>query len=294
LIVMLASTKLNSRPAVAHYPPGATYGPRRIDDFELVWMLSGSARWRRTGADGDVTLRYGDALLIRPGTHDEFQWDQFIPSRHGYVHFHFRRPDPGMPQALSTWPLLRTGQIPGPLAGLLDYLLWLGGESAPGWRDRAEDILSSAVRAFVSGPLPETDLSPEMTILTTGMDYVRQAWTGGVRPVSLGEVAAACSTSTGHLARLFRARYGCGLVTALERIRLSQACMLLSRTNLTVSDVARASGWANPLHFSRRFHAHQGCAPRDFRQQPLSAELDPASLNELARRLLSNGGPGAP
>src|SRR5436190_7225761 len=31
---------------VAVYPPGATFGPRQLEDFEFVWLLQGTAEWR--------------------------------------------------------------------------------------------------------------------------------------------------------------------------------------------------------------------------------------------------------
>ena len=36
---------LHHGPAVADYPPGASFGPIRLPDFELVWLLSGTASW---------------------------------------------------------------------------------------------------------------------------------------------------------------------------------------------------------------------------------------------------------
>jgi AraC-like DNA-binding protein len=265
---------LDVGPAVAHYPPGATFGPLRLPDFELVWLLSGSASWRRVGSAEQCRLTTADVLLLTPGIVSEFAWDPRQPTRHAYVHFGLRADPAG-------WPRVRFGQLPGPLGGMLDYLVWLGTRQPAGWRTRAEDVLSAAVRAFVCGPLPPGDLQPEPAPLAAALDHVQRAWRDRVRPVPLPELASAASVSQSYLARLFRDHYGCGAVTGLELVRLDRGRTLLTRSNLSVTEVARACGFADPLHFSRRFKAAYGVAPREYRRagtlpvagQPLVARL---------------------
>jgi hypothetical protein len=86
MIVNLLSAEVTISPALAYYPPGASYGPRTLSDFELVWLTTGSAQWRG-GERAHLRLAPGDLLLIPPGTRDEFRWDREVPTRHGYVHF---------------------------------------------------------------------------------------------------------------------------------------------------------------------------------------------------------------
>jgi hypothetical protein len=45
MIVNLLSAEVTISPALAYYPPGASYGPRTLTDFELVWLRTGSAQW---------------------------------------------------------------------------------------------------------------------------------------------------------------------------------------------------------------------------------------------------------
>jgi AraC family transcriptional regulator len=119
-------------PGSVAYPPGATYGPRTLEDFELVWVMSGSARWRWLDGGRELALRPGALLLARAGMRDELHWDRSLATRHGYVHF---RLDPCPCSA--SWPLVRPALAPGPIAGLLDYLLWLGEARVDGWRGHA-------------------------------------------------------------------------------------------------------------------------------------------------------------
>src|SRR3954463_10194659 len=70
---------------------GDTFGPRRLTDFEFVWLVTGSATWTTSPAagfsPGQARLGVGDLALARSGAVDSYQWDAARTSRHAYVHF---------------------------------------------------------------------------------------------------------------------------------------------------------------------------------------------------------------
>lgn len=273
------------RPAVAAYPPGAGFGPRTLDDFEFVWLLSGSARWREHGMAGELTLAPGHVLLVPCGARDEFRWDPEVSTRHGYVHFTLHDPlAGGSPRGTENWPRMRTS---GPQASLLDYLVWLGTEPSRDWRERCEEVIELLVRIHTDGPLPDPEPAGPPLAVAAALTHVRQVWQRGVRPLTLQELAVAAAVSRSHLAREFMRTFGVGAVGGLELVRLSRAATLLSRSNLTVTEVAAACGFPDPLHFSRRFRATYGRSPRSYRGiggepvDPMAA----AGLRRLARSL---------
>jgi AraC family transcriptional regulator len=281
LIVISFNARLTySRPAVGNYPPGTTYGPRTLRDFELVWMLVGTAVWRRLDMADELTLRPGTLLLLRPGMRDEFRWDPDSPCSHGYAHF-------GLDDARGSdrWPLHRP--VTGPLEAWLSYLVWLGhGDAADDW---IEQMLGIVVRTFVSGPLPPVHQPTEPPALRAALDYVRREWSRQVRAISVDELATAARVSRAHLSRLFQHAYGRGPATALEQVRLTRAEALLLRSNLSITAVGHAVGFTDPLHFSRRFRATHGLSPRAFRTAASSitgtTAAAPAGIALLAGRL---------
>ncbi|GLW11717.1 hypothetical protein Misp01_68450 [Microtetraspora sp. NBRC 13810] len=269
-------------PTVAHYSRGATFGPRTLVDFELVWMVTGTARWRRLDVPDERELAPGDLLLVRPGMRDEFAWDARSPCAHGYVHVSISpEVDTG------GWPLVRPTAAPSPLAGLLSYLLWLADEGGTGSRDRIEEVLGTLIGIFVRGPLPERRDRPEPAALAAALDWVRATWAaGGMRGVAVDELAAAALVSRTHISRLFTRHFGHPPAAALELVRLARARTLLLRSNMTVTVVARDCGFTDPLHFSRRFRAAFGRSPREFRSAHQAGEPpDPPGLRSLLRRL---------
>jgi AraC family transcriptional regulator len=139
---------------VAVYPPGATFGPRRLEDFEFVWLLQGTSEWRYD--QGSIVLGPNSLLLGRPGITDSFIWDRTRPTRHAYLHFQFIGQLPGLPDP-AHWPLARTLPDDDPLRPLLRYVLDLSKHPSGTHQQTLQDVLQLLLTLFVQGPLPHHD-----------------------------------------------------------------------------------------------------------------------------------------
>src|SRR6266511_1325027 len=263
---------------VAVYPPGATFGPRRLHDFEFVWLLQGAAEWRYD--QGSITLGPNSLLLARPGIRDSFIWDRTRPTRHAYLHFQLIGAVVGAARSRPVAPganPARCRSAPAPAAlpaqpqqTTLRHL-----------QQTAQEVLRLLLTLFVQGPVPDGDGAPLPAHLDTLLEFVRAAWSppAPTRPLSLDDLAAGACISTGYLSRLFRHHFGIGPVAAFELLRLAQAATLLVRSNLSVAAVAHDCGFANPYHFSRRFHRVYGQPPGRYRR----ASRRPQPTEPLAR-----------
>jgi AraC-like DNA-binding protein len=269
----------------AVYQPGSAVGPRDMSQFQLVWILRGSADWSTSGVTR--TLRPGQLVLVQPGTRDHWQWDRSDPTTHGYVYFTLPgswRPTPG------DWPVQRLIGEDDPIPSALRYLLRLDPTSEHDRAIAAELIRFVLVVFTHASVLGDRDGLPPA--LEAAVDHVYRAWTpsGIARPVGLAELARAASLSSGQLSRIFRKRFGVAPVTAFELLRLSRAATLLSQSDLPVTAIARSCGFADAGHFSHRFRRTYGSPPGRYRQSETSpdpaAPLATARLLPLAARLL--------
>jgi len=84
-------------------------------------------------------------------------------------------------------------------------------------------------------------------------------------PHSVARLARRVSLSPSRLAHVCTAELGRPLMHEVRRIRLEHAARLLVGTELSVAQVARASGFASPFHFSRSFSVQFSLAPTAFR-----------------------------
>ncbi len=279
----------------ADYPPGDVYGPRTLSSFELVWLLTGSARhiWSRPRAGeleaGTTPLRPGQLVLATPGTRDTFQWDPRRATRHAFIHFMITDPA-GLPPTWR-WPMVRDLVTAPILSGICDYLLELAGLGTDAARRRSDELVTLLVDLYVTGPLAAAE--PDLpTQVAAAVDRVRSLWAAdGMRIVPVEELCGAIGVSSGHLHRVFRDHYGTGPARCFELIRLARGAVSLQRSNAGLAEVARQVGYTNPYHFSRRFRQAYGCPPGRYRgtADPVDP-LEPLRLGgllPLAGRLLS-------
>jgi AraC-like DNA-binding protein len=270
---------------VADYPPGSSFGPRRLGDYEFVWLLAGSAVWSVSEPTSDtepreLRLTQGVLALARSGTIDSYRWDEAQPSRHAYVHFSLIA-SADLPSETS-WPPVRSLAANPLLQGICGYLVSLAGQDSSLARARSDALVGLLLEAFVRDPQIDGTvvLTPQVAAV---VQHVRDRWSrDGIRALDAGELAAAASISPGHLFRVFRQQYGCGPARALEQVRLARAAVQLQRSNATIAEVSRLSGFANPYHFSRRFSAVYGTPPGAYRRlTPGPDPLEPVRVGGL-------------
>lgn len=272
---------------LAVYPPGATFGPRTLRDYEFVWIVDGQVEWE---ADGIVRAAPpGTLILSRPGIRELYRWDPHRPTRHAYFHFTLSRRGVQLPPE-TRWPLLRQMPDGDILRPLFRHVAWLLEAGRPEWQPLAEISARQLLLCFLSGAYltrGEGGLDLSEPVLRA-LKFVQEHWSRGRpgQPV-LEEMAQAAAVSAGHLCRLFRQEVGCGPVQATRQIRVDRAAALLSRTNLRIKAIADQLGFENPFHFSRCFKESYGVPPREFRRRAAEGLARP-----IARTLRVRGIPG--
>jgi AraC-like DNA-binding protein len=87
------------------------------------------------------------------------------------------------------------------------------------------------------------------------------------KDLSVEELASHLGKSTSYFARTFRCSVGLAPHAYVMSRRLLRAQELLASTDLSLIDIALATGFADQSHFCRRFHQMTGMPPRSFRFQ---------------------------
>src|SRR5699024_3854885 len=85
-------------------------------------------------------------------------------------------------------------------------------------------------------------------------------------PLTVATLAAETGWSPPHLHRLVREQWGTTPMRLVTRLRMDRAERLLRDTDLTVARIAALVGFADPLHFSRRFREVTGRSPSAVRR----------------------------
>lgn len=257
---------------IANYPAGTGFGPRLLQDHELVWILSGNTTWETDNQM--ISAPAGTILLGRPGMRDRFAWDPQLPTRHGFVHFSILSGANRLPPP-NRWPLALQLPEDDVLRPLLRHLGWLLGRTDTAASTQAQEVLGLILAVFVSGlveagGVADPGLHPAVA---TALELARtSAESGDPTPPTLSDLARAGGISKVHLTRLFQHQYGLPPVEVVRLTRLDRAAALLAGTRLPVQEVAQLTGFNDPFNFSRTFHRRYGCPPRDYRRKAVAGE----------------------
>lgn len=263
---------------VATYPPGATFGPRRMQDWELVWLMQGDAAYR--WGDIEVAAPEGAVVLCRPGATDFFQWDLHRRTRHAFVHFQVYQVPENWPE-WAEWPFVRGPEEDDILLSLFRHLLTWADDGDPA---QCRLTLMTMLTAFRTGQRATGNLAREVwppaveqvcSFIAERLDEDPAA------SLSLPALAEVACVTREHLCRLFKTALGHSPAETVRLARLDRAAILLARSNYSVGEVAAMYGFLSPFHFSRAFKKALGRSPSEVRRQ--IAAGSPLPLSPLAR-----------
>jgi len=253
--------------SIAVYPPGATFGPRHLLDYELVWIIEGDVQYQWN--DTVVEAPPGTLILCRPPGTDFFRWDQRRFTHHAYFHFKIHKLPAGWPPT-NDWPLRKLPENGDLLRPLFSHLLH-GGEEI----DAAQTLLTAQLllMAFVSGRghASEPSPSPLPAPVQDALDYIEQSLHDDPAvALPLAAIAGKAYVSPEHLCRLFRLHLDLSPLQTVRLLRLEKALQLVARTNYPLKEIALRCGYAEANHFSRSFLAVYQKSPRQMRTEARS------------------------
>ncbi len=256
---------LLSAAGITAYPPGATFGPRLLYDFEFIWIIDGHARG--SFDEQHFEAPPGTILLGRPGLTQRFDWDPHKRTIHAHFHFSFDYAVPGWPR-LQDWPIIRSTGGEDILRPLFRYVIGLAQAQPLAHAELLEASVTLMLRSFLSGNTAIA-LEPHENLpaaIQRALSAIRRALAQDPpSPISLSALAKVACVTPEHLCRLFRRHLNLGPIECVGLARLERAAGLLVRTNLPIRQIADTVGFGSPYHFSHKFHQVYGLSPRDYR-----------------------------
>jgi AraC family transcriptional regulator len=136
-------------------------------------------------------------------------------------------------------------------------------------RDRAPEVYAESAATMLAthlftryGKLELSSLVNEDDRLRRATDYIR----GNLaEALSLEAIAQQAGLSRFHMLRLFKQACGETPFQHITRLRIEEACRLLSSGNRSVSEIAFRCGYENPAHFASAFRRVLGVSPTKYR-----------------------------
>ena len=159
---------------------------------------------------------------------------------------------------------------------LMDMLVAANAEVNEG-KKYSEEKLKGILLTFFSELLSRVELyGPEPTELNafkTVVDYCSKNYTN---ELSLSLLSEELHISKYYISHLFGSKLNMGFNDYVNSLRISKACVLLGRDELSMTEIAGEVGFTTIRTFNRAFLRHTGQSPSDYRKKLKPVENDAA------------------
>ena len=247
--------------------------------YQLVAVTSGQSRIALSGEA--LTAREGDVFFLAPGlSHTLYSTD-------GEMSVHEVRfsVSDEMAELLACVPpriLCEADRV----RELLAFAVEEGTDRRPHYRELVALAVESALYILARAYAPQ--LAEGLPLLSrtegaaSGIETVREYLEKNFdERITLKSLADRFSLTREHLCRSFTAAFGVSPIHYLNVCRYERARELLAKTDMSVTEVAAATGYSSIHYFSRAFSGAAGVSPYEYRRVCRSTE--PSSVEGPAR-----------
>lgn len=242
-----------------------TWRPDGSGDCLLIYTRAGQG-YCRTKLGENIALTPGSVALWEIGAWQDYGtdnavgawniiWAHFTPRPHWRPWMSWTERAPGT-RLLDLPPVHRQ-----PVDEAMDDALRLARAALPLALERAMNALERALLEIhaAANELPGSGMDPRIRRIVEYLATLpREAYDSAA-------LARRCGLSESRFAHVFREQTGATPQRMLEQNRLRVAAQLLRDTRLDIQEIAREVGYEDPFYFSKRFRAHHGKSPRNYR-----------------------------
>lgn len=236
---------------------------QRLRDFDLWFVHSG--RGLMTTESGEVPLRPGVCIWMRPGHRYEATHDPSAPLTVNCIHFELRRQRGLAPP----FEIMHASDLSFVDASMRRIIALRAADSLTA-QASAETLfgalLTELAREAAANLATPAAVGTELHHRQVIQQLAAQIRESSVQPRTIAALARTAGYSIDHFSRVFEKVTGQRPRDFIIEARLARACQLLGETSLTVSEIAEALSYRDVFFFSRQFRKKTGSTPTEFRQ----------------------------
>ena len=271
-------------------PPGAIYGPRVMHNYEFIWIMEGSAS--AYFGSKKIQAKAGTILLRRSGIRDYYEWSAKQQTVHAYIHFQLDKNRENQLNRLKTplWRMMPPNDIIRPLFGYFLNLEKLNEDIRfPLMRSTLDLLLQSFMTGQVMvRPQPPSSMpEPIKKVVDFIVKSIAQTPPEHLR---LSELSQMASVTPETLCRMFKKNMDLSPLEYAKLARLARVANLLSRSSLSLKELATSLGFCDAYHLSRSFKKVYGLSPKEFRNCDYNEWL--TQKNPIFQTIYCNVDPG--
>ena len=272
----------------ATVPAGSAYPPpghpelydfsfergRRLPEYQVVYIAAGSGIFEAEGRD-EARVTAGTVLLVFPGVWHRYRPDDHTGWREYWVSFTGDWMDRIVQHRFfsATAPLLEVGPAE-PFQATFDQLLERLWSAPPGFPHLIAADVVELLAIIVAGTDEETQhlimQGPrDVESLTDPLvaEALRLIWSGSHLRLTVAALGKELRTTSRSLERRFKQALGRTVKEEILRCRLDRVRRLLVDTDLSITEIVTASGFASADALTRAVRKADGVTPLRLRRQ---------------------------
>ncbi len=250
--------------------------PRRIRDFEFVYITKGKGRYSLLGNN----IEYCENSLLLTPPHLLHSYEPLGSVEYLFVHFDFfygfsdlfteyqNKTDEAIPIAVCVealeLPLFST-KVPFGFTTAMENLINLLTNAAPETKIflqlRAKALLLEML-TFLLTTQNHVYNAKDMPYFFRSIDYIRNNY---AKKITVGEMASRAGLCEAHFIVKFGKTFGITPQQYLESIRINKAKELMIDKTIKLSEISERVGFSDAFYFSKVFKKREGMAPAQFR-----------------------------
>lgn len=234
---------------------GWRIGPRKIKDYELVYVISGYGEIMIGGKQ--ISVGAGDFICFKPGvTHSLWL------SREPYMVFygvHFTPQPKEIMKEIPDYVHLEERQWADQLLKML-YVEHRQKGYLGAWK---EEIILQQILSEHLTRLHSTQEPISVARIRKVLSYIHN---DPCRDYSLSDLLGQVRIQKSVFLQSFRSVTGTTPLQYIINLRLETACDLLAETDLQISQISDKCGFKDPFYFSRCFKKKYSLSPRQYRE----------------------------
>ncbi len=253
LIINCTGITALSRPFETNHPDGR-------NDFSLIYLYKGELEIVN-GSESQI-MRAGNLMYFSP--HTSFRYRKTDESEMDYLWIHFTGSEAARLMDLCGFS---SGQLHW--VGLHEDIVQRFGDLFREFirNDTFSDSVcaAEAQKIFLSLArlaLSDSPLQDGSHMFQVSKEYMHRNFAS---EIAADQLAAMENLSQSRYRAAFRKATGLSPSEYLMGLRIRNACTLLEQTDLSVQEVASASGYIDPFYFSRIFRKNMGVSPTEYR-----------------------------
>lgn len=223
--------------------------PEGRGDYQVLIPINGAMQIDRK------TVSVGEIFLYCPRSPQEYTYFEGDGTEYYWIHFYGREVDALCASLSLSTGIIKLGDSKQDAERLVKMTVRAFSDRY-GYADECAAGLLRALLALIASPPSQS--SP----FTKAMKLLRDPSCD----LTVPELAKMYEMSEGHFIRSFKQYTGTSPNTFRISKRLEIATDMLTSTKMTIEQIAQASGYSDPLYFSRIFKKYIGISPKEYRK----------------------------